>query len=119
MSNFSVVLASLVSTLTVALGCIYAAKRMHSLLLTNVLRWPTMIFDQTPLGRILNRFSKDVDVVDSTLPMNLRSWMTQLFAVIKIFITTDKHTHYWETAWTKYTGYHHIQLNSGQSHLIA
>jgi ABC-type multidrug transport system fused ATPase/permease subunit len=32
-------------------------------------------FDTTPLGRIVNRFAKDVDVCDNTLPMNLRQWL--------------------------------------------
>lgn len=40
------------------------------------------IFDQTPIGRILNRFSKEIDVVDATLPLNIRSWIMQFFAVI-------------------------------------
>jgi ATP-binding cassette, subfamily C (CFTR/MRP), member 1 len=80
------VIASFVATLTIALGCIYAAIQMHTLLLENVLRWPMEIFDQTPIGRILNRFSKEVDVVDSTLPLNLRSWFQQFFAVIYTLI---------------------------------
>lgn len=81
---FFIVLASFATTLMFAFGCIYAARYMQAMLLTNVLRWPASTFDQTPVGRILNRFSKDVDVVDATLPTNLRSWMTQFFAVIKI-----------------------------------
>lgn len=80
--RFYLVLTSFSSTLTFALGGIYAAREMHIGLLTNVLRWPMEIFDQTPIGRILNRFSKEVDIVDTTLPLNLRSWMLQVFSVI-------------------------------------
>lgn len=54
---------------------------MHVELLTNVLRWPMMLFDTTPLGRVLNRFSKDVDTVDNTLPQVIRSWIMMFFAV--------------------------------------
>lgn len=75
------VISSFSSNLVLALGGIYSAIQMHSLLMTNVLRWPMEMFDQTPIGRILNRFSKDVDVVDSTLPTNIRSWLTQVFSV--------------------------------------
>jgi ABC-type multidrug transport system fused ATPase/permease subunit len=67
--------------LALSLGCIYAAVQMHSVLMTNVMRWPMEVFDQTPIGRILNRFSKDVDVIDTTLPLNIRSFMMQFFAV--------------------------------------
>lgn len=68
-------------TITLALGCIYTAVRMHVYLLTGVLRLPLWFFDQTPIGRILNRFSTDVDVIDTTLPQNLRSWIQQFFGV--------------------------------------
>lgn len=54
---------------------------MQDSLLTNVLRWPMELFDTTPLGRVLNRFSKDVDTVDNTLPQVIRSWIMMFFAV--------------------------------------
>lgn len=58
---------------------------MHTHLLTNVIRWPMEVFDQTPIGRILNRFSKEIEVVDVTLPQNLRSWLLQFFSVTSRF----------------------------------
>uniref|UniRef100_A0A1B0DM26 ABC-type glutathione-S-conjugate transporter n=1 Tax=Phlebotomus papatasi TaxID=29031 RepID=A0A1B0DM26_PHLPP len=61
-------LTNLMASLIMALGCLYAARDMHILLLSNVLRWAMELFDVTPMGRIMNRFSKDVDVVDNILP---------------------------------------------------
>ncbi|XP_059176453.1 ATP-binding cassette sub-family C member 2-like [Physella acuta] len=46
-----------------------AASRLHGLLLERLLHAPMAFFDQTPIGRILNRFSKDVDTVDNNLPL--------------------------------------------------
>ncbi|KFB46633.1 hypothetical protein ZHAS_00014538 [Anopheles sinensis] len=53
--------------LVAMLGTLRAARRMHCQLLRTVLRLPAAFFDITPIGRILGRFSKDVDVVDTTL----------------------------------------------------
>lgn len=52
-----------------AIGCLRAARDLHNKLLGNVLRLPMSFFDTTPLGRILNRFSKDMDTIDVILPM--------------------------------------------------
>ena len=35
-----------------------------------------------PTGRILNRFSKDIDIIDTTVPMNVRQLFNQLLTVL-------------------------------------
>ena len=56
-------------------GCFAAAVHLHTNLLENMMRWPMHTFDTNPVGRILNRFSKDIDTMDNTLPWNIRSWL--------------------------------------------
>ena len=45
-------------------GSLSASKVLHHRLLVRILRVKFAFFDVTPLGRILNRFSKDIEVVD-------------------------------------------------------
>ncbi|XP_059046551.1 multidrug resistance-associated protein 1 isoform X3 [Achroia grisella] len=71
-----------VSSLALYVGALQAARVLHDGLLSGVLRAPAIgFFDCTPVGRVLNRFSKDVDVLDNVLPMTLRGWTTCFFAV--------------------------------------
>lgn len=41
-----------------ALGMVQASRKIHKNLLINILKSPMLFFDTTPIGRILNRFSK-------------------------------------------------------------
>ncbi|KAK7450079.1 hypothetical protein BaRGS_00039980 [Batillaria attramentaria] len=50
-----------------------AAGNLHLGMLSNVLKAPMAFFDTTPVGRIINRFARDVDVLDTSLPMSVRT----------------------------------------------
>lgn len=70
----------------IAGATVAASKVMHKRLLDNVMHSPMMFFDMTPIGRIVNRFSKDLDTIDVLLPNNLRAWVSCLIAVIATFV---------------------------------
>nr|XP_040235082.1 multidrug resistance-associated protein 1 isoform X6 [Anopheles coluzzii] len=72
--------------ITLFLGCWAAAVRVHKLLLTNVLHLPMDFFDTTPIGRILQRFSKDVDVLDVKLPGLLLDWIICAIEVVATLV---------------------------------
>lgn len=59
---------------------------MHKNLLHGVLRTPLLFFDTTPVGRLLSRFSKDIDVVDTSLPQEITDTIYCLFEVIGFFL---------------------------------
>lgn len=98
-------LAVMLGTIAIMIGTLRASTDLHNNMLARILQAPMNFFDTTPVGkclreleqpltnlvlncwppprpgRILNRFSKDVDVMDITIPMNLRMVIIQAFTV--------------------------------------
>lgn len=65
--SFSVMLVSVLRNLVTVWGSYRASKKMHARLLDHVLLLPMAFFDSQPLGRLLNRFTKDTEAVDVEL----------------------------------------------------
>ncbi|KAI6212882.1 hypothetical protein M3Y94_00082100 [Aphelenchoides besseyi] len=53
-----------------AFGCYRASVIFHQDLLQSVLRAPMAFFDKTPLGRLMNRFSMDMELLDTSICTN-------------------------------------------------
>ncbi|XP_058142363.1 multidrug resistance-associated protein 1 isoform X1 [Dasypus novemcinctus] len=69
-------------SMAVSIGGIFASRRLHLDLLHNVLRSPMSFFERTPSGNLVNRFSKELDTVDSMIPQVIKMFMGSLFNVI-------------------------------------
>ena len=74
-------LCIMIGSLMLAIFTLNAASKLHSTLLMRIMRSPMSFFETTPLGRILNRFSKDVDIVDTMIPMNIRLMFNMMMSV--------------------------------------
>ncbi|CAG2110663.1 unnamed protein product, partial [Medioppia subpectinata] len=55
-----------ISDIFISYGCLRASKHLHNIMLDRIIKAPILFFDTTPIGRILNRFSRDMDSVDSS-----------------------------------------------------
>uniref|UniRef100_A0A8V5GWE5 ABC-type glutathione-S-conjugate transporter n=1 Tax=Melopsittacus undulatus TaxID=13146 RepID=A0A8V5GWE5_MELUD len=82
----------LISSFTLAMGGINAARSLHTALLENKFHTPQSFYDTTPTGRIINRFSKDIYVIDEVIPptilMFLGTFFTSLSTMIVIIAST-------------------------------
>ncbi|CAG8664846.1 5084_t:CDS:10, partial [Acaulospora morrowiae] len=78
---------TILQTLIVWVFCaIRAARYLHERMMDGVVRSPMSFFDTTPLGRILNRFSKDQYTIDEVLPRTFAGFFRTLFVVAATII---------------------------------
>ena len=63
-----------------------ASKILHRGAIAAVMRAPMNFFETTPLGRIMNRFSKDVDTIDNTVSESMRMFFITFSNVIGAFV---------------------------------
>ncbi|KAI1438241.1 ABC transporter family protein [Xylaria sp. CBS 124048] len=75
-----------------------ASKVLLRQAVTRTLRAPMSFFDTTPLGRITNRFSRDVDVMDNNLTDALRMYFLTSAMVISIFALIIAFFHFFAVA---------------------
>ncbi|OAD06293.1 hypothetical protein MUCCIDRAFT_139417 [Mucor lusitanicus CBS 277.49] len=68
-------------------GALRANKSLYADLLHRVFRAPLRFFDTTPMGRILNRFSKDFEAVDSKIPTDFMVFWINWLAIISAAVT--------------------------------
>ncbi|CAJ1079463.1 multidrug resistance-associated protein 4 [Xyrichtys novacula] len=59
-----------------------SAQTLHNSMFTAILRTPVHFFDVNPIGRILNRFSKDIGYLDSLLPWTFVDFIQVFLQVI-------------------------------------
>jgi ABC-type multidrug transport system fused ATPase/permease subunit len=63
-----------------------AGRHLHWIILIGVLHAPVSFFDTTPIGRIINRFAKEMESVDTALPNAVSQVITTLVTVITTLI---------------------------------
>ncbi|XP_071665785.1 multidrug resistance-associated protein 1-like isoform X2 [Patagioenas fasciata] len=63
-------------------GSLSASRALHRQLLDNVLHLPLQHFETNPVGQIINRFTKDLFIVDLRFHYYLRTWLNCTLEVI-------------------------------------
>ena len=82
LASFAICSVSLVT----ALGGLNASTKLHDNMVQSVLGAPMSFFDTNPKGRIVNRFAKDIDLVDGNIPLTFGALMRLGFGVFGVII---------------------------------
>ncbi|KAL1925554.1 uncharacterized protein VTP21DRAFT_437 [Calcarisporiella thermophila] len=67
-----------------AWGAVYASRILHHRLLVRVMNAPLRFFDTTPIGRIVNRFSKDMQTIDQEVMNGIGIFLVEIAACITV-----------------------------------
>ena len=62
-----------------------ASTALHTSLLEATMHAPLSFFDTTPLGRVVNRFTSDLEVIDRNIPTNLSDLIYCSASILSVF----------------------------------
>lgn len=84
--SFGQVLITLINSYCLIISSLYAAKRLHDAMLNSVLRAPMVFFHTNPLGRIINRFAKDLGDIDRNVAIFGNMFLSQVSQLLSTFV---------------------------------
>ena len=79
---------------TLGLLTFMASQALHDNAITRVIYAPMWWFDTTPLGRVMNRFGKDIDVLDNQLSSLLRQCVSTVMSILGSVVMITYIAHY-------------------------
>ncbi|KAI8820425.1 P-loop containing nucleoside triphosphate hydrolase protein [Fimicolochytrium jonesii] len=82
MLAFGQVVAIAAATAAVLIGNYFISRSIHARAFEHLIRAPMGYFDTQPVGRLLNRFSKDVEAVDQRLWGNIFGTCVAVFNIL-------------------------------------
>uniref|UniRef100_A0A4W2CXT3 Cystic fibrosis transmembrane conductance regulator n=1 Tax=Bos indicus x Bos taurus TaxID=30522 RepID=A0A4W2CXT3_BOBOX len=80
----STVLFGITRSLLIFYILVNSSQTLHNKMLESVLRAPVLFFHRNPIGRILNRFSKDIGHMDDLLPLIFLDFIQTFLLVIGV-----------------------------------
>ncbi|XP_057563578.1 ATP-binding cassette sub-family C member 4 isoform X2 [Hippopotamus amphibius kiboko] len=80
----STVLFGIARSLLVFYVLVNSSQTLHNQMFESILRAPVLFFDRNPIGRILNRFSKDIGHMDDLLPLTFLDFIQTFLQVIGV-----------------------------------
>ncbi|KAL5715506.1 Canalicular multispecific organic anion transporter 1 [Ranunculus cassubicifolius] len=84
--SFGMVLVTLTNSYWLINSSLYAARRLHDAMLHSILRAPMVFFQTNPIGRLINRFAKDLGDIDRNVAVTVNMFMNQVWQLISTFM---------------------------------
>nr|AIU41637.1 ABC transporter family protein [Hevea brasiliensis] len=84
--SFGQVMVTLLNSYWLIISSLYAARRLHDAMLNSILRAPMVFFHTNPLGRIINRFAKDLGDIDRNVAPFVNMFLGQVSQLLSTFI---------------------------------
>jgi len=67
-------------------AAVSAGQHLHDRALASVLGAPMRWFEQNPVGRVVSRFSKDLYLIDTLLPLTFEDFLNVLSLIVSAFV---------------------------------
>ncbi|KAH9796192.1 ABC transporter C family member 2 [Citrus sinensis] len=83
---FGQVTVTLLNSYWLIISSLRAAKRLHDSMLNSILRAPMLFFHTNPIGRVINRFSRDLGDIDRNVASFVNMFMNQLWQLLSTFV---------------------------------
>ncbi|XP_032908320.1 ATP-binding cassette sub-family C member 4 [Catharus ustulatus] len=83
------ILFGIIRSLLVFQVLVSSGQNLHNRMFQSILKAPVLFFDRNPIGRILNRFSKDIGHLDDLLPLTFLDFvqtLLQIFGVVAVAV---------------------------------
>ncbi|XP_016734583.2 ABC transporter C family member 12 isoform X4 [Gossypium hirsutum] len=83
--GFSQVTVTLTNSFWLITSSLGAARRLHDMMLNSILRAPMLFFQTNPIGRVINRFSRDLGDIDCNVATSMDVFLNQLWQLLSTF----------------------------------
>ncbi|XP_028090867.1 ABC transporter C family member 12-like isoform X4 [Camellia sinensis] len=84
--SFGQVIVTLTNSFWLITSSLNAARKLHDTMLQSVLRAPMVFFHTNPIGRLINRFARDVGDIDRNVASLMNSFLNQVWQLLSTIV---------------------------------